>query len=186
MTAPQLERPRPAATPPPPGRLGTVLELADELADVARATERVAGRVEEATGLRRGELAALSAVEEGAGSARAVARRSGQVDDAGAATVETLVRRGLLRRRPHPGAPSGAAGGTELEVTDAGRVVLAQAEGLRIRLLDRVVGTLGPGDTAVLRAAAQALTGALEGAAGTRAGDCRGNDSREVGGGLAP
>ncbi|WP_029431798.1 hypothetical protein [Blastococcus sp. URHD0036] len=162
MTAPQLGRSRSAEVPG--ARLGTVLELADELTDVFRATDRVVERVEEATGLRRGELAALLAVAEGARHPRAVARRSGQVDDAGDATTEALLRRGLLRRGRHPAAPAGAAGATVLEVTQSGRAVLQQAEGLRIRALDSLVGVLGPRDTAVLRAAVRALAEALENA----------------------
>jgi hypothetical protein len=96
-----------------------------------------------------------------------VARRSGQVDDAGDVTTGALLRRGLLRRGllrrgRHPDAPTGAAGATVLEVTAAGRVVLDQAEALRIRALDALVGVLGSRDTAVLLAAAQALSGALD------------------------
>ena len=161
MTAP-LDHSRPSEVPG--DRLDTVLRLADELSDVLRATDRVAERAAEATGLRRGELAALLAVDEGARHPRAVARRSGQVDGAGSATTEALLRRGLLRRSSHPGAPSGAAGATVLELTAAGRALLDQAEGLRIRALDALVGVLGPRDTAALRAAVSALTSALAGA----------------------
>ncbi len=161
MTAPQLDCARPADVPG--ARLDTVLQLADELSGVLRATDRVVARVEEATGLRRGELAALLAVDQGARHPRAVARHSGQVDDAGDATTEALLRRGLLRRGRHPGAPAGASGATVLEVTAAGRAVLDQAEALRIRALDALVGVLGPRDTAVLRSAVQALAGALDG-----------------------
>jgi DNA-binding MarR family transcriptional regulator len=178
MTAPQLDRARPAD--PAITRLETALQLADELTDVVRATDRVLAGVEDATGLRRGELAALLAVDGGARHPRAVARRSGQVDDAGDATTAALVRRGLLRRGRHPDAPPGAAGATALEVTEAGRVVLQQAEGLRIRMLESLVGALGPRDTAVLRTAAHVLTGALDGAAGTAREGCRENDSRPV------
>ena len=164
MTAPQLGRSRAAGVPG--ARLETVLQLADELTDVSRATDRVLARVEEATGLRRGELAALRAVDQGARHPRAVARRSGQVDDAGDVTTEALVRRGLLRRGRHPAAPPGASGAMVLEVTASGRAVLDQAEALRIRALDALVGVLGPRDTAVLRAAVQALSGALDAGAG--------------------
>ncbi|MGY1739392.1 MULTISPECIES: hypothetical protein [unclassified Blastococcus] len=188
MSAPPLDRPRPADGPS--ARLATALQLADELADVARATDRVAARIEQVTGLRRGELAALLAVDEGARHPRAVARRSGQVDDAGDATIQALLRRGLLRRGRGPGAAHRAGAEPPLEVTEAGRVVLQQAEGLRIRVLDALVGALGPADTAVLRAAAGALTGALAGAldgtGGARRAGCLENDSREVGAGSGP
>ncbi|MGY1772062.1 hypothetical protein [Blastococcus sp. SYSU D00813] len=184
MTAPSPTRPSPLEAPG--DRLVTVLQLADELADVARGAARVVARVEQATGLRRGELAALVAVDEGAQHPRAVARRSGQVDDAGDVTTEALLRRGLLRRSAHPDAPSGAAGATALEVTETGRVVLQQAEGLRIRLLDAVVGALGPRDTAVLRAAVRALAGALDDAAAAGDAGCREIDSRQVAARLGP
>ncbi|RBY90655.1 hypothetical protein [Blastococcus sp. TF02A-26] len=184
MTAPSLGRPRPAEGPG--ARLATVLRLVDELDDVTRAATDVAARVEEATGLRRGELAALSAVADGARSAREVGRRCGQADDAAAVTTEALVRRGLLRRTGHPRAPSGASGGTALAITEVGRVVVQQAEGLRIRLLDSVVGALGPDETDRLRAAVQALTGVLDGTAAPRHADCRENDSRKVAARLGP
>lgn len=179
MTAPSPTCPPLLETPG--DRLVTVLQLADELAEVANGASQVVSRVEQATGLRRGELAALTAVDEGAWHPRAVARRSGQVDDAGDPTTEALLRRGLLRRSTHRGTPPGVAGATALEVTEAGRVVLQQAEGLRIRLLDVVVGALGPRDTAVLRAAVRALAGALDGAARTGDAGCREIDSRGVG-----
>ncbi|MGY1690887.1 hypothetical protein [Geodermatophilus sp. SYSU D01105] len=146
----------------PGERLTAVVDLADELAGIARATERLAVLLEEVTGMRRGEVEALRAVADGARHPREVARRTGQVDDAGGATAETLVRRGLLRRVPHPDAPALAPGSAVLEVTEAGRVVLQQAEGVRIRLLDRVVGALGRRDTAALRASVRVLAGALQ------------------------
>jgi hypothetical protein len=173
VTTPSVHRPLPADAPG--ARLAVVIQLVDELDDITRAAAEVAAGVEEATGLRRGELAALTAVADGARSARDVGRDVGQPDDAAAVTAGSLVHRGLLRRA-----------GDRLELTEEGRVVVQQVEGLRIRLLDSVVGALGPRATGQLRAAVQALTGALAGAAGARAAICRENDSRGVGAGVGP
>ncbi|MGY1707645.1 hypothetical protein ACI79C_24040 [Geodermatophilus sp. SYSU D00697] len=151
----------PRAAEPPGERLTAVVDLVDELAGIARATDRLVETMQEVTGVRRGEIEALQAVADGARHPREVARRTGQVDHAADATTEALVRRGLLHRAPHPDAPALAPGSAVLEVTEAGRVVLQQAEGVRIRVLDRVVGALGRRDTAALRASVRALAGAL-------------------------
>lgn len=144
---------------PPAERLGEVLDLLDELADLGRAVDGVARQVEAATGLRSGELQVLAAVSEGAAHPRAIARSAGQVDGAAAVTVQALVRRGLLRRRPHPAAPG--TGAALVEVTAAGRSVLAQVQGLRIRALSALVHQLGADGAAGLGSTVRALGTAL-------------------------
>jgi hypothetical protein len=148
-----------AAVVPPEIRPGTsmsgVLGLMDELTLLAGAGEEVRRRVEDLTGLRSGELQALLAVADGADGSAAVARATGQVDDAAAATVEALRRRGLVTS-----APGSARGGT-LHLTENGRVVRRQAEGLRIRILHGVVSALGEEATEDLRSSVQALGSVL-------------------------
>jgi DNA-binding MarR family transcriptional regulator len=154
----------------PADRLGEVLGLLDELSELARAGETLARRLEAVSGLRTGELQALAAVADGADHPRAVARRTGQVDEAAAATVGSLVQRGLLGRHRHPASPAGAAGPSLVHLTEAGRVSLAQAQGLRIRALAAVVRELGDVEADGLRTTVLALGTALadDGAAGAR------------------
>jgi hypothetical protein len=145
----------PSAVVPLDIRPGTsmtgVLALMDELALLAGAGEEVRRQVDELTGLRSGELQALFAVADGAERTAAVAEATGQVDDAAAATVEALRRRGLVA-----GAP-----GAVLRLTETGQVVRAQAEGLRIRVLHGVVSALGEQATGELRSTVQALGSVL-------------------------
>ena len=145
----------PAAVVPLEIRPGTsmtgVLALMDELALLAGAGDEVRRQVEELTGLRSGELQALLAVADGADRPAAVAEATGQVDDAAAATVEALRRRGLVNRAP----------GAALRLTEYGRVVRQQAEGLRIRALHGVVSALGEQATGELRSTVQALGSVL-------------------------
>jgi len=128
-----------------------VLALMDELVLLADAGEEVRRRVGELTGLRSGELQALLAIADGADRSSAVAEATGQVDDAAAATVEALRHRGLVRRSP----------GAALRLTESGRVVRQQAEGLRIRMLHGVVSALGEQATGELRSTVQALGSVL-------------------------
>ena len=145
----------------PVDRLGDVLDLFDQLTGLARAGEELARRLEAVSGLRAGELQALAAVAEGASHARAVARRTGQVDDAGEATVGALVQRGLLARHRHPASPVAAGDLGLVHLTEAGRSVLAQAEGLRIRALASVVQVLDDAEADSLRTTVQSLGTAL-------------------------
>ena len=147
--------------------LGDVLGLLDELSALGRVVDGLSSQLEEVSGLRAGELQALVAVSEGAAHPRAVARRTGQVDDAGTATVEALVQRGLLGRHRHPASPDTVTDAPLVHLTEAGRVVLAQAQGLQIRALAAVVSQLGDTEAARLRSTVQALGGAL--AAGQQA-----------------
>ena len=54
-----------------------------------------------------------------------------------------------------------AASGAALRLTERGRAVQQQAEGLRIRVLHRVVSALGEQATASLRSSVQALGSVL-------------------------
>lgn len=144
---------------PPLDELTDVLGLHDDLSALGQVVDALARRLDAASGLRAGELQALVAVSEGAAHPRAVARRTGQVDQAGAATVDSLVQRGLLRRHRHPASPSTEA--SLVHLTEAGRVVLAQVEGLQIRVLAALVQQLGDVDAASLRTTVSALGAAL-------------------------
>ena len=147
----------------PVDRLEEVLGLLDELSELARAGEALARRLEAVSGLRTGELQALAAVADGADHPRAVARRTGQVDEAAAVTVGSLVQRGLLGRHRHPASRSLGAFPSLVHLTEAGRVALAQAEGLRIRALASVVRELGDAEADGLRTTVLALGTALAG-----------------------
>jgi DNA-binding MarR family transcriptional regulator len=147
----------------PVDRLGDVLGLFDELSALTRTGEALARRLEAVSGLRSGEVQALAAVADGADHPRAVARRTGQVDEAAAATVGSLVRRGLLGRHRHPASPPTGEEPSLVHLTEAGRVVLAQAEGLRIRALASVVRELGDAEADGLRTTVLALGTALAG-----------------------
>jgi hypothetical protein len=135
-----------------------VLALMDELALLAGAGEEVRRQVDELTGLRSGELAALLAVADGADRPAGVAAATGQVDEAAAATVLALRRRGLVT----------ASSGTALQLTEHGQVVRQQADGLRIRVLHGVVSALGEQETASLRSTVQALGSVLSRGPGAR------------------
>jgi DNA-binding MarR family transcriptional regulator len=137
--------------------LTDVLGLLDDLTQLGRVVDGLARRLEGVSGLRAGELQALVAVSEGAEHPRAVARRTGQVDEAGPATVAALVRRGLLRRHRHPASPDTGSEATLVHLTEAGRVVLAQAQGLQIRALAALVEELGETEAERLRTAVLAL-----------------------------
>jgi hypothetical protein len=128
-----------------------VLALMDELALLAGAGEEVRRQVDELTGLRSGELAALLAVADGADRPAAVAVATGQVDEAAVATILALRRRGLVT----------GASAAALQLTEHGQVVRQQAEGLRIRVLHGVVSALGEQETASLRSTVQALGSVL-------------------------
>jgi len=132
----------------PEASMTGVLALMDDLALLAGAGEEVRRQVDELTGVRSGELQALLAVADGADRPAAVAEATGQVDDAASATVEALRRRGLVTRAP-------------LRLTESGRVVQQQAEGLRIRVLHGVVSALGEQATGELRSTVQALGSVL-------------------------
>ena len=150
----------------PVDRLGEVLGLLDELSALGRAGEVLARRLEAVSGLRSGEVQALAAVADGADHPRAVARRTGQVDEAAAATVRSLVQRGLLGRHRHPASRAVGDGPSLVHLTEAGRVVLAQAQGLRIRALASVVRELGDDEADGLRTTVLALGTALTGDGG--------------------
>jgi DNA-binding MarR family transcriptional regulator len=143
----------------PADGVADVLGLLDDLTRLGRVVEGLARRLDGVSGLRAGELQALVAVAEGAEHPRAVARRTGQVDEAGQATVQALARRGLLRWHRHPASPHGPA--SLVHLTEVGRVVLAQVEGLQIRALAALVEQLGEPEADRLRSAVAALGTAL-------------------------
>jgi DNA-binding MarR family transcriptional regulator len=157
VTVAELER----SSAGPVDGLTDVFDLLDDLAGLGRVVDGLSRRLVGVSGLRAGELQALIAVAEGAEHPRAVARRTGQVDEAGPATVAALVRRGLLGRHRHPASPAGAEQGSLVHLTEAGRVVLDQVQGLRIRLLAAVVAQLGDDEAQRLRSSVRTLGAAL-------------------------
>ncbi|MBN1093125.1 hypothetical protein JKP75_11515 [Blastococcus sp. TML/M2B] len=161
MTAPPAELLLAGA---PARSMAGVLTLLDDVAGLAGAVDGLRRRVEELTDLRSGELQALLAVAGGATRTDVVAERTGQVDEAAAATLRALRGRGLVTA--DDGGTSGA-----WRLTEAGRVVQQQAEGLRIRVLHGIVDALGEDAAAELRASVRALSTVLaaQGASGARA-----------------
>lgn len=141
--------------------LAQTLDLVDRMSAMTRSQEQISRAVERLTGLRLGELEALSAVAEGADHPRAVARRTGQADAAAEATVDGLCARGLLARHHHPLARGGGLPRL-LHVTETGRVTLEQAEALRVRLLDAVVGSLDEVGADRMRDAVRSMADALD------------------------
>ena len=129
---------------------------------VARSRGQVFSTIERLTDMRYGELEALTAVSDGADHHREVGRRTGQTDAAAAATVEGLVRRGLLAQHHHPEAPDDLSEPTLVHVTPAGTVALQQAEALQVRLLDSVLGSLDEEQTDRLRDAVQQVGDGLD------------------------
>jgi len=141
----------------PGSGLDAILELDSDSAQREQARRLLVGGVEELTGLRLGELQALTAVTEGADHYRTVARLTGQADAAAAATVAGLVRKGLLGRHHHPNERNADAEPTLVHLTPKGEAVLVQSEAIRIRLLDTVSQTLGGPELDQMRIAADAL-----------------------------
>jgi len=144
------------ATTPGTG-LATILDLGADAARLDQTRHLIVSAVEELTGLRLGELQALTAVAEGVDHYRAIARYTGQADAAAAATVEGLVRKALLGRHHHPAEPNAGAEPTLVHLTPKGQAVLGQAEAIRIRLLDTLAQSLSPGEIDQVRSAADAL-----------------------------
>jgi DNA-binding MarR family transcriptional regulator len=141
--------------------LEQTLDLVDRMTAMTRSQEQISRAIERLTGLRLGELQTLSAVAEGADHPRAVARRTGQADAAAEATVEGLCARGLLDRHHHPLARSGGRPRL-VHVTEPGRVMLEQAEGLRVRLFDAVVGSLDETGADKVHDAVRSMADALD------------------------
>ncbi|WP_152233042.1 hypothetical protein [Georgenia ruanii] len=145
----------------PTGRLADTLELVEEMAAVTRSQEQIYAVIDRLTGLRFGELQALSAVADGADHARAVARATGQVDAAAEVTLDGLVRRGLLACHAHPAEPAGGSASL-VHLTPSGTVALQQAEALQVRLLDSVLASLDAEEAGRLRAAVDRVAGAVD------------------------
>jgi DNA-binding MarR family transcriptional regulator len=142
----------------PTTRLTDTLQLVEEMSAVTRSQEQIYATIEGLTGLRFGELQALTSVADGAEHARAVARATGQVDAAAEATLEVLERRGLLARHAHPAGPDGAAPSL-VHLTPSGAVALQQAEALQVRLLDSALASLDAEEAGRLRAAVDRAVG---------------------------
>jgi hypothetical protein len=149
----------PAPAGPRGDRMAGVLALMDELTGLAGAGEGLRRRLEELTNLRTGELHTLLAVADGAARPDAVAEVTGQVDEAAVATVAALQQRGLVTGSDGPAAGGAHAG--PLRLTETGRVVQRQAEGLHIRILHGIVTALGEDAAGELRSTVQALGSAL-------------------------
>jgi hypothetical protein len=145
-----------------PGRAGSILELLDDVLEIDRASAGVFGWVEELTGMRIGALQALLAISQGADHPRAVALRTGQVDAATTATVETLVQRGLVHRHHHPCAPPNTSDPTLLHLTETGTVAVQQAQGIQIRLIEALALALGREHTSELSAGIKALANVMD------------------------
>lgn len=157
----------------PSQHVSDVLDVAEEAQFLATAREEIFGGVERLTSMRLGEIQTLVAVAEGAEHYRQVARATGQVDAAAAATVDALVRKGALARHRHPRAGDGEAL-TLVHLTPRGSALMAQSEAIRVRLLDAVLDSLDAETSAGIRLAAQTLTQTL-GAAGVPRQLGRGN-----------
>jgi DNA-binding MarR family transcriptional regulator len=152
--------PAPIAAPSMTG----VLELLDDLGGLAGAADGPRRRVEELTGLRGGELQTLLAVASGVDRTADVAERTGQVDDAATATLRALRGRGLVSRTH----------GESWRLTESGRVVQQQAEGLRIRVLHGILGALGEDAADGFRTTVQALATVLSAEGASSAAALRG------------
>ena len=142
---------------PPSGNLSEILGLLDDLEQINTISDQVLQQVQNMTGLRIGEMQALLAVANGADHPRAVAAATGQIKEAAAATVDSLVRRGLVDRHFHDAEPDGASGPTLVHITPAGRGALEQSEAIRVRVLDALSLALGPERTRELRTGIQAV-----------------------------
>lgn len=144
-------------TTTPGTEMTSILELGADSAQLEHTRRLIVGGVEELTGLRLGELQALTAVAEGADHYRTIARLTAQADAAAAATVDGLVRKGLLARHHHPAEPNASAEPTLVHLTPKGEAVLGQSEAIRIRLLDTLAQSLSQTELEQVRAAADAL-----------------------------
>lgn len=159
-SGPRLHRPPPVDTDPS-ARLGVVLGLLDELTGVARVSEGLFGGIEQITGLRPGEVHVLLAVAHGANPVREVAQRIGEVHAAADATVEGLIRRGLLVRHHLDDSGNGSAPASLLHLTDTGSALLEQIEGVQVRLIGTLVEALGEQGVQDFRTALRAIVEVL-------------------------
>jgi len=145
----------------PGDRFDQILGLLSEVEALNDASSTIRHRLEETTGLRVGELQTLRAVAAGAEHPRAVAHATGQVNEAAVATIDSLVRRGLLGRHHHRASPRRRSRPGLLHVTDPGQVVLHQVEGIQIHILEALLMALGDRETNELRSDLRTLTSAL-------------------------
>lgn len=155
------DRPAPIDTDPS-RRLGDVLDLLDDLAQVAAGSAPLFSSIEQVTGLRVGEIQVLLAVAHGADRAAMVASRTGQPNDAALATIARLVNSRLLVRHADGAAGDGDGTAATLRLTDPGMAVFEQAEAVRIRLLGMLAAELGREGVEALRAGLRAFARVLE------------------------
>ncbi|MGO1974022.1 MAG: MarR family winged helix-turn-helix transcriptional regulator [Propionibacteriaceae bacterium] len=142
---------------PPSTNLSDILGLLDDLEQINQISNQVLQQVQNLTGLRIGEMQALLAIADGADHPRAVAAATGQIKEAAAATVDSLVRRGLVDRHAHDADPDAASDPGLVHITPAGRGALEQSEAIRVRVLDALSLALGPDRTSELRTGIQAV-----------------------------
>ncbi|HEX6197181.1 MAG TPA: hypothetical protein VFZ37_14810 [Jiangellaceae bacterium] len=145
----------------PSGRLGEVLGLLDELAEIIRESDALLRGIEQVTGLRVGEVHVLLAVAHGTDRLGPIAQRIGQPGRAARATVEGLIDRGLLAWR-HEDTVEGGAPADLVRLSEAGAAALEQTQGVQIRLLDTMVGQLGGHGVAAFRTTLRAVGEVLQ------------------------
>lgn len=142
---------------PPSSSLSDTLGLLDDLEQINQISQQVLQQVQNLTGLRIGEMQTLLAISEGADHPRAIATATGQVKEAAAATVDSLVRRGLADRHAHDSDPDASSDPGLVHITPAGRGALEQSEAIRVRVLDSLSLALGPDRTSELRTGIQTV-----------------------------
>ena len=130
-----MARPR-AVDTVPSERMGAVLVLVEQIDRVVVGIAPVLQTVEQVTGLRLPQVILLMALD----LQRPPAAPSGHPED-----VADLARRGLIRPADPPSRPTGGSGPPEEQrwvLTDSGRSVLEQVQGLRIRIVDTATSSL--------------------------------------------
>lgn len=145
--------PRPGPVDQEPGaRLGRALGLLDDIDRAARLLQPLLRTVERMTGLSPALVGRLmSFADSGELSV-------GSTEDSTGLTA--LAHKGLVRS--DEATPGAERGRTRWCLTDAGWVALEQVQGLRIRVLGAIVGTLDDGQVAGLRGTLRGIGDAFE------------------------
>lgn len=157
-------RPRPAPVDrEPSSRVGLALILLDEVTRTADRLRPVLQAVEQVTGLQPAQVQTLLTFGQeapvaptGAAGREATDRPKDWSTDL---MISDLVARGLLQAGP---ATEGMPARHGLRLTDRGIAVLAQVQGVQIRILDTVVGALGDRRVAELRESLHAVGAVLD------------------------
>ena len=159
----------PAQLLPTPTGIASVQteHLMSDIGDALRlldAVERVRGHahplildLQDAVGMKMPAALVLSAISFGRDSAAEVARQLGTTPGEAELAIAELASMGLVRQHPD----------LTVTATDAGHARLSQLDGLTVRVLDVVVGILGPEDAATLVRLLHTVADGLEGAAVT-------------------